>query len=144
MSQYTDTPSTRPAIQLPTNRSMAKLILLGIITLGIYPLVIMSKISENINTIASRYDGKSTMHYCLLCFLIGPITLGIAYIVWQHKISSRIGCELLRRNLPYSFSTSDYWLWGVLGSLIIVGPFVYLHKFCKAMNTLATDYNDRG
>ena len=123
---------------------MLKLVFLGIITLGIYPLVIMSKISENINTIASRYDGKSTMHYCLLFFIIAPITLGIGAIVWQHKISSRIGRELQRRNLPYSFGASDYWLWNILGILIIIGPFIYLHKFCKAMNTLAANFNNRG
>ncbi len=144
MSQSIETRSARPAAQIPTNRSMLKLILLGIVTLGIYPLVIMSKISENINTIASRYDGKSTMHYCLLFFLIAPITLGIGYLVWQHRICNRIGNELTRRNLPYSFSAGAFWLWGILGSIIIVGPFVYLHKFCKAMNTLAADYNKRG
>ena len=131
-------------MQIPTNRSLLKLILLGMITLGIYPLVIMSQISVNINTIASRYDGKQTMHFCLLFFLLGPLTMGIAYIVWMHKLSSRIGAELQRRNLPYSFSASDYWLWGVLGSLIIVGPFIFIHKFCTAMNYLAADYNVRG
>ena len=136
---------TAPTVaQIPTNRSMIKLILLGIITLGIYDLVIMSKISTNINTIASRYDGKRTMHYCLLFFLISPITLGIGSLVWQHKISNRIGNELKRRNLQYSFSAGTFWLWGILGSIIIVGPFVYLHKFCKGMNTLAADYNERG
>lgn len=145
MSQQYNVPvNMRPAVQLPTNRGMVKLILLGIITFGIYPLVIMSKISENINTIASRYDGKSTMHFCLLVFIIAPITLGIGAIVWQHKISNRIGKELQRRNLPFSFSAGDFWLWSVLGSLIIIGPFVYLHKFCKSMNTLAADYNNHG
>ncbi len=134
----------RPAEQLPTNRSWAKMFFLGILTCGIYPLVINSKISENINTIASRYDGKHTMHYCLLFFLIAPITLGIGALVWQHKISNRIGDELKRRNLGYEFSAKTFWGWGILGSFIIVGPFIYLHKFCKSMNTLAADYNERG
>ena len=134
----------RPAVQIPTNRSWAKLVFLGILTLGIYPLVIMSKISENINTIASPYDGKHTMHYCLLFFIIAPITLGIGAIVWQHKISNRIGNELQRRNIDYTFSAKSYWGWAVLGALICVGPFIYLHKFCKSMNLLAADYNERG
>jgi hypothetical protein len=29
----------------------------------------------------------------------------------------------------------------MLGSLIIVGPFIYLYKFFKAMNIIADDYN---
>ena len=36
------------------------------ITFGIYGIVVMSGVSTDINTIASRYDGKKTMHYCLV------------------------------------------------------------------------------
>ena len=84
------------------------------------------------------------MHFCLLFFLIGPITLGIADIVWFHRISNRIGNELKRRQIAYSFSASDYWLWNVLGAVIIVGPFIYLHKLFKAMNMLSENYNING
>jgi hypothetical protein len=134
----------RPAIQLPTNRSMLKMVLLGMITLGIYPLIIMSKISDNINSIASKHDSKKTMNFLLLVFIVGPFTLGIGYLVWYHRISDRIGRDLLRRNLAYSLSSGTFWFWNVLGAIIVVGPFVYLHKLCKAMNYLATDYNQKG
>lgn len=137
-------PNVAPVGQLKTNRGLLKVILLSIITLGIYGLVFMSSLSNDVNAVCSRYDGKKTMHYCLLFFLIGPITFGIAYIVWQHKISNRIGNELKRRNIAYSFSASDYWLWNVLGSLIVVGPFVYMHKLCKAMNLMCENYNVNG
>lgn len=135
---------TAPASQLKTNRGLLKFILLNIITLGIYSLVIFSGISSDINVIASRYDGKKTMHFCLLFFLVGPITLGIADIVWFHRISNRIGNELKRRQIAYSFSASDYWLWNVLGAAIVIGPFVYLNKLFKAMNMLSENYNING
>ena len=80
-----------PVGQLKTNRGLAKYILLGIITLGIYPIVVMSSISSDINIIAGRYDGKRTMHYCLLIFLVSWLTLGIGVLVWYHNLSSRIG-----------------------------------------------------
>ena len=54
--------STAPVGQLKTNRSLLKLILLSIITLGIYGIVVMSSVSTDINVIAGRYDGKKTMH----------------------------------------------------------------------------------
>lgn len=130
--------------QLKTNKGLLKFILLSIITFGIYSIVALSSVSENINEIASKYDGKRTMHYCLLFFLVGPITLGIAYIVWFHKISARIGKELKRRNISYSFGATSYWLWNVLGSIIVIGPFVYLHKLFKATNLLCADYNIKG
>ena len=133
-----------PLGKLKTNKGLLKYILLSIITLGIYGLVVMSSVSNDINIAASRYDGKKTMHYCLLYFIIAPITLGIASIVWFHKISNRIGNELARRGVAYKFSCADYWLWNVLGSLIIVGPFIYYHKLFKATNLMCEDYNAKG
>ena len=118
--------------------------MLNFITFGIYGLVVMSSVSTDINTIATRYDGKKTMHYCLLFFIFSWLTFGIAPIVWFHKVSSRIGSELYRRGIAYSFSASSYWLWAVLGSFIFVGPFVYYHKLFKAMNLLAADFNVNG
>ena len=131
-------------MQLKTNRGMLKTLLLGILTFGIYPLIVFSGISSDINLIASRYDGKKTMHYCLLFFLVGPITLEIASLVWYHRISARIGNELSRRGIEYSFGAGSFWGWNVLGALIIVGPFIYVHKLFKAMNLLCADYNVNG
>ena len=131
------------ARRLNTSRGLLKFILLNIITFGIYSLVFYSGISEDINVIA-RMDGKKTMHYCLLFFIIGPLTLEIATLVWFHNISSRMGNELARRGIAYSFSAADYWLWGILGSFILIGPFVYIHKLAKASALLAADYNMRG
>ncbi len=137
-------PAAVPVKQLRTNRGLAKVILLTIVTLGIYSIVFFSSISDDINAIAGRYDGKKTMHYCLLFFLVGPITLGIGSIVWFHRMSARVGAELTRRGIQYGFGAGTYWGWNVLGALIVVGPFVYLHKLCRAMNQLAADYNARG
>ena len=133
-----------PANPLKTNRRLIKLILLGILTFGIYPLVVFSGISTGINQIASRYDGRKTMHFCLLNFLVGPVTLGIAALVWHHRLCDRIDDELRRRGLAYRFSTGSFWGWNILGCLILVGPFIYQHKLCKAMNLLCEDYNIRG
>ena len=139
-----NTASNAPVGQLKTNKGLLKTILLSLVTFGIYGLVVMSSVSNDINVVASRYDGKKTMHYCLLTFVIGPITLGIAVFVWFHKLSNRIGDELRRRSIDYSLSASDYWLWNVLGSLIIVGPFIYLHKLFTAVNKMNEDYNLHG
>ena len=133
-----------PANPLKTNRRLIKLILLGILTFGIYPLVVFSGISTGINQIASRYDGRKTMHFCLLNFLVGPVTLGIAALVWHHRLCDRIDDELRRRGLAYRFSTGSFWGWNILGCLILVGPFIYQHKLCKAMNLLCEDYHIRG
>ena len=133
-----------PVCQLKTNKGLFKYIFLSIITFGIYGLVVMSSLSTDINIVASRYDGKKTMHYCLLAFIVAPITFGIASFVWFHKISNRIGNELKRRNIAYSFSCADFWLWNIIGSMIFVGPFIYYHKLFKADNLICADYNVKG
>ena len=136
--------NTAPVGQLKTNKGLLKTILLSLITFGIYPLVVMSAVSSEINIVASRYDGKRTMHFCLLAFIVLPLTFGIAGIVWYHKISARIGAELNRRGIAYSFGAGDYWLWSVLGSLIVIGPLVYMHKLFKAVNLMNAHYNVHG
>ena len=133
-----------PAYRLKTDRSLLKFILLSIITLGIYSFVAFTNISNSINTVATRYDGKKTMHACLMFFLVGPFTLGIGALVWFHKLSERIGNELMRRRLSYSFGASDFWIFSVLLAIIFVGPFIYIHKLCKAMNLVCEDYNAKG
>lgn len=146
-SQYAPYPApavaARPAIQFPTERAWWKMILLGLITFGIYPIVIYSKIVEELNIAASRHDGKRTMPYFAMVWL-APITLSIYPIVWLHGLSNRVGDEVRRRGYDYNFGAKDFWLWNVLGSLILVGPFIYLHKLMKSMNLINEHFNQYG
>ena len=136
--------ASAPVGKLKTNRGMVKTILLSLITFGIYGLVVMSSVSSDINTIASRYDGKKTTHYCLMVFVFSWLTFGIAPFVWGHKISARIGRELNRRGIRYSFGAGSFWGWEILGVFLFVGPFIYMHKLLKAMNKLSEHYNMYG
>lgn len=129
-----------PALRLAENRSMIKLILLSVITFGIYGVVTYSKLVTDLNIAASRYDGRRTMPYMAMC-AVAPVTLGILLFVWFHNLSGRIGVELRRRGCDYNFGAKDYWLWNVLGSLILVGPFIYCHKLMKSMNMINKSFN---
>lgn len=133
----------RPLLQLPTRRGLAKMIFLPLLTLGIYGMVIWSRIVTELNIAASRYDGRRTMPYFAMSALAVP-TLFIYPLIWTHGFCDRIGAELRRRNIPYEFGASTFWLWNVLGSLIVVGPFIYLHKLMKAMNLINADFNEHG
>lgn len=114
---YYPAPPVRPAFQLPNGRGMWKMILLSPVTFGIYPLVIWCKISMEINVVASRYDGKWTMHY-LCMMLLAPLTLMIYPFVWIHELCDRIGDELIRRKINYKFSAATFWLWNLLYPLL--------------------------
>ena len=113
---------------LRTKRGLLKFVLLGLITFGIYDIWQMSEVGETLNLIATRRDGKRTMHYCLMFFIVGWLTFGIGWLVWNHRLSARIGTEQAARHLPVTVTAATYWLWSVLGTLIIVGPLVYTYK----------------
>lgn len=127
-------PVQQPAYQLPCERGLLSMILLGILTCGIYPLVILSRISMEINMVASRNDGQRTMHYLWMCFL-APLTLMIYPFVWLHNLCNRFGGELRRRQINYRFSAASFWLWtfvyGFVGSLITGIAVAVLHFIVK-------------
>ena len=162
-----------PIMHLKTNRSLVKYILLSIITLGIYAIIFLYYVSEDLNTIAWRYDKKKTMNYVLILFLLGPITLGIASYVWWHKMSDRVGSELNRRRIDYNFGAGTYWMFFgapsliyivvyiiwlvqsvaaltispivvILGLIYLVLACMYMHKLCEALNLLSENYNVNG
>ena len=132
-----------PRLQLPVKRALWKMVLFGLLTLGIYPAVIWSRMVTELNLAASRYDGKRTMPFFAMVMLF-PVTLGILPFVWMHKFCRRIGDELDRRNLGCKFGPSAFWLWNILGALILVGPFIFVHKLMKSMNKINADFNRNG
>ena len=106
-----------PKLQLPVKRNLAKMIFLGILTLGIYPIVIWSRLVSEVNIVASRYDGKRTMSFFGMLLLV-PFTLGIHSIIWTHKLCNRMGNELRRRGIARSFGAKDFWIWVFLLSTL--------------------------
>lgn len=135
-------PFNAPLHKLRTNRSLAKYFWLSLITAGIYGLVVNIIISCDINKVAKK-DCKHTMNF-IWALILSPLTCGIVPLVWFNNICNRIGDDLRRRGIDYSFSNVTFWLWAFLGSLIVVGPFVFIHKWMKAMNKLNADYNAKG
>lgn len=116
---------------------------LGLLTLGIYPIVIWSRITTELNIVAGRHDGRRTMPFFGM-ILLTPLTLGILPLVWMHNFCCRVGDDLNFRRINYKFGPKTFWLWGILGSLILVGPFIFVHKLMKSMNMLNDDFNRIG
>lgn len=136
--------SKAPRYQLPDRRGLAKMFFLGLITCGIYNAVIMSRMAEEMNMVASQHDGRRTQQFAWVSML-SVLTLGVYPFVWIHGLCNRMGAELKRRGINYKFSAKTFWLWGILGSLLIgIGPFIYVFKLCKASNLINRDYNVNG
>ena len=132
-----------PARQLTTKRGLMRFLLLTIITAGIYALFFFSSIGEDMNLLASRHDGRRTPPL-LLWPVIAVLTLGVGWFVCWHLLCARVRDELWRRDIESDFGPRKFWGWDVFGWLIVVGPFIFLHKLCVVMNKLSVDYNRRG
>ena len=126
--------------KLKTNRNMWKLIILQILTLGIYGIMFFIPFSYDLDKVSPKRDHTKTMNY-LWAYILSIFTFSIVLTVWHYQIAERVEVALNRRSIDYEFTTGTFWGWGFFGSLIIVGPFIYYHKLCRAMNLLCEDYN---
>ena len=128
--------------KLTTDRSMWKLMLFNILTVGIYSIFFFLPFSFDIDKVAPNGDRSRTMNY-LFAYVLSLFTFSIVLDIWHYQIAERVEDALLVRNIDYEFGKRDFWLWFILGSFILVGPFVYFHKLCTAMNLLCRDYNEK-
>lgn len=128
--------------KLKTDRCMWKLMLLHYITLGIYSIFFFIPFSFDLDKVAPKSDRSKTMNFALAWFL-SLITFSVFLWVWFYQVGARIEEALDKRNILHDFdSSSAFWGWYVVGGLILVGPFIYFHKLCKAMNLLCESYNE--
>ncbi len=122
-----------------TDRSLLKLILLSIITLGIYSLWFWSQYAKDMNTVCQG-DGKTTRGI-LFRIILSILTLGIYDLVWMYGVGSRIHDNCYKYNIACETTGGSVLLWFVLGAAIIIGPFVAIHKMIDGLNRLCEHYN---
>ena len=127
--------------KLGTNRSMWKLMILNVLTFGIYGVIFFIPFSFDIDKISPKDDHSKTFNY-FFAYILAFFTFSLVLAFWHHQMAGRLEDAISKRNIEYNFSKSDFWLWYILGSFILIGPFVYFHKLCKAMNLLCEDYNE--
>ena len=126
--------------KLQTNRSMWKFMLLNLVTCGLYSIAFFIPFTFDLERVYPSREGRKPMNY-LWAYILAFFTASIVLAVWFYQISEKVEDALSKRNISYGFGTSTFWGWYILGSFFLVGPFVYFHKLCKAMNLLCADYN---
>ena len=125
---------------LRTDRKMWKMMILHILTFGISSIFFFLPLSYELEKISPSRERQKMMSYAV-AYIASLLTFSIVLAIWFHSLSQRIEEALEERDIPYEFSPSTFWGWYYFGSLIIVGPFIYFHKLCTAMNLLCEDYN---
>jgi len=124
-----------------TRRGVLSFFLLGLITLSVYDVVVLSAVGREINEIRGDEDRKSMPFWAV--WLLGWPTLGIVPLIWACRVAGKIedeevaiGIEKPRTSFWSLFS------WTVFGSFILVGPWIGWHRFFAALNRVETAINE--
>lgn len=125
-------------------RGLVKIVLLSIITFGIYGLIHVCGIVKDLNKCRQGHgETKKSMNPIGVVFL-SVITLGIVPIVWGHRLTKRMSDELEYRDISYSLKEWHYWVYEILLCETVVCPIIYLHKLIKASNLINKHHNTYG
>lgn len=108
---------------LPSNRKVWKILLLSIVTLGIYGIVFWLAMGKETN-VACKEDGKHTRGFWGAIGL-SIITLGIYGIVWVCKWLNREYSFLLRHNHNGILSGKGYLVYFFFMIIVIYLPVIF-------------------
>jgi hypothetical protein len=108
-------------------RSLLKLILLSMITCGIYDIIFWWGYVKDINTICEG-DGKKSPNY-LVVILLNIVTFGIYDLYWNYTQGNRLQQAAPNYGLVISKGGSAVLAWNLLGSLVaaissLISPFI--------------------
>ena len=92
------------------------IILLNLVTCGIYGIYAMCVMTKNQNTLATRYDVKMINGY-LIAFLLNLVTCGVYMVVWQYmfidqqiSLAKKQGIDATPTNNPLVVFLISYFL----------------------------------
>ncbi|MBR2208113.1 MAG: DUF4234 domain-containing protein [Synergistaceae bacterium] len=123
------------------DRSLLVLILLSIFTLGIYALFFWHGYARDMNIVCAGDGRKTRGIIAQVVFTI--FTLGIYNLIWIYGAGDRIFFNCTKKNIPNTVSGGNLLLWYILGSFIVIGPFIGAYKLISGLNQLCIDYNQR-
>lgn len=126
---------------LSTNYSLLKLILLGLVTCGIYDYYIIYCIARDTNKTCEG-DGQKTTG--LLLFIIFTwLTCGIYAVVYFYMLGNRQNANATRYGMTFQENGTTVLLWMIFGTWLCgVGFYIAWHIILKNTNALNNAYNN--
>ena len=125
---------------LKTNRSYIVILLLNVVTLGIYSLFVTHNMAKEANIVD---EGGKKIGGLLAVIFLGAITLGIYGIYWNYKVCEKYGNSVRLSGGKPGFTGGGWILWTLLGAIIVVGPIVAGVKQIHLWNDANKAYNAR-
>ena len=129
-------------MQLVTDRNFLKILVLSLLTCGIYGLINTHHMIKDLNVIAAD-DGKVTPGLFKL-ILLSTVTCGIYGIVWYYKFGDRIENAGKTYGIDVKANGTVTLLLILIGAAIAgIGPMVWLFFVLQDLNNLSWAYNDK-
>lgn len=127
--------------KVKTDRSVLAYILLTIVTCGIYGMIFIHDLAQDVNDMC-RDDGKTTAGL-LSYILLSLVTCGIYSIIWWYGASERVHQAAQRRGVVgVDCSGTTYLLWYILGMYVCAFFTLYAdHKLFEGCNKVGEQYN---
>ncbi len=121
-------------------RSFITLVLLSIITCGIYGIIFWYQYTDDLNIVCYG-DGRRTRNF-IITILLSIITCGIYYWIWVYGIGNRLCNNAPRYGTRFTEDGTTILLWMIIGSLLCgLGMLYAEYLLIKNMNILAERYN---
>ncbi len=122
-------------------RSFLAYILISILTLGIYPIIYWTKISNEVNVLCEG-DGKKTMKY-VYAWLLNIVTFGIFGIIWEYQLAKRLQENAARYDLDFSEGGAMVAVLDTVGMLFFgLGRTIASFIMTKNFNKIAVAFNE--
>ena len=128
---------TRPVTE---DRNFVLYVVLTIITCGIYGLVFLYSMIQDVNTVCDG-DGEHTRGLLGL-ILLSLVTCGIYSFYWYYCLGNRLANNASRYGMSFQENGTTVLLWLVIGSLLCgLGTWVATYIIIKNCNQLCAAYN---
>ena len=127
---------------LRDDRGLLSVVLLGIITCGIYNYYFVYALARDTN-IACKDDGQKTaglVAYILLSFF----TCGFYSLYWEYKLMNRLNANAPSYGVSMQENGTSVLVWDLVGYITCsIGHYVALYILIKNANLLFSAYNRR-
>lgn len=126
-----------------TKRSSFLFFLYACLTLGITSIVTLERMRKEYNRMTADKEGIERQMSYVGVYFLGWITLGIVPLVWLCRLAGRYG-ELGREQgmEKPKLTGTNFICWLLIGSLIIIGPWLAFRKLFKISNALQIKANE--
>lgn len=125
-----------------SSRSLLVLVLLSLVTCGIYGCYFIYKLAQDINVMCE--DDSERTPGLVAFVLLSFVTCGIYSYWWYYKIGNRLQRNASRYGLFFQENGTTVLLWLVFGWLLCgIGSLVGVSIIIKNTNAMAAAYNAR-